>query len=284
MSSSLSRKGSNQQNLQVLPHWQQMSNTEKFTETFDQLIEQQQLLGQKILTKHSISLTEFGSDEQLLRFRMKGAAGGGDRIRIGIFAGIHGDETAGPLAIHQLVQRLIKKPLLLTGYELFLYPVCNPWGVDNTSRYSKSGSDLNREFWNNSTEPVIQALENEITTRQFHGLISLHADIDCEGIYGYVRGAVLTRSLLEPALAAAEQVLKRDVRPVIDGFEAHEGIITQCFNGILTAPPKIEPSPFEIIFETPQTSALQLQAEAMVIAMETVLTEYRKFLSFAADL
>ncbi len=218
------------------------------------------------------------------RYIFEGPSGGGDPIKIGFFAGIHGDEQAGSRAIVELAAELIRNPNRAEGYHLYLYPVCNPTGFQAGTRLSASGKDLNREFWKNSTEPEVQLLEKEIREHAFHGLVSFHADDTSEGLYGFVRGAVLARSLLEPALSAAEVVLPRNRNSTIDGFTAENGIISQCYDGILTSPPKLEGSPFEIILETPHRAPSGVQVKAFLLATLSILAEYRKFISFAADL
>lgn len=221
---------------------------------------------------------------RLERFVFEGPHGGGDPIRIAFFAGIHGDEQAGSHAVVEFARKLVRNPAIAEGYQLFLYPICNPAGFNSGDRLSATGKDLNREFWKNSTEPEVMLLEHEITELAFHGLISLHADDTSDGLYGFVRGAVLARSLLEPALCSAEKILPRNCGAVIDGFAAENGIISQCYDGILTSPPKLENSPFEIILETPQQAPEAKQVDAFVNASLTILAEYRKFIAFAADL
>ena len=221
---------------------------------------------------------------ELPRAVFKGPLGGGDPVRIGMFAGIHGDEPAGCHALMSLLERLTANPATAEGYELSFYPVCNPSGFAKQRRTSDSGKDLNREFWRNSSEPEVMLLEAEIRSRAFHGLISLHTDDTSDGMYGFVRGAVLTRGLLEPALAATEAIISRNRGTVIDGFPAENGIISQCYDGILASPPELDPAPFEIILETPQSMPLDRQVDALCVAVETVLTEYQKLLSFAANL
>jgi predicted deacylase len=229
-------------------------------------------------------VTESESGFRLERFIFEGPHGGGDPIRIGLFAGIHGDEQAGSHAIVEFARKLVRDPRQAEGYQLYLYPVCNPAGFDAGSRYSATGKDLNREFWKSSAEPEVVLLEREIQELAFHGLVSLHADDTSDGLYGFVRGAVLARSLLEPALCAAERILPRNCAGVIDGFAAENGIISHCYDGILTSPPKLENTPFEIILETPQHATEMKQVEAFVSASMAILTEYRKFIAFAADL
>ncbi len=224
------------------------------------------------------------SPSEFPRFHFRGPRGGGDAVRIGLFAGIHGDEPAGVHALVRVLSQLHAAPDAATGYELFFYPICNPTGFAAGTRCSQSGRDLNREFWKHSSEPEVQLLEREIRTHRFHGLISLHSDDTSSGLYGFVRGAVLTRGLLEPALAAAENILPRNREPLIDGFPAENGIISQCYDGILTSPPELDPAPFEIILETPHAAPQELQIDALVMAIHTVLAEYQKLLAFAANL
>lgn len=217
-----------------------------------------------------------GQSFVLPRFALRGPAGGGDLIRLGIFAGIHGDEPAGVLAVLAFIQDLLARPEAMTGYELLLYPLSNPSGFEDGTRHSRSGADLNREFWRGSLEPEIYLLERELGVHQFHGLVALHADDTSDGAYAFVRGATLTEALALPALAAASRHLPLATRPVIDGFAAERGIIRgDCYQGVLSDPRELHPVPFEIIFETPGLADEEAQVEATVAALHAILTEYR---------
>jgi hypothetical protein len=176
------------------------------------------------------------------------------------------------------------KPELAAGYYLSFYPVCNPTGFEDATRFSRNGKDLNREFWKNSREPEVRLLQAELISRSFQGIISLHTDDTSDGFYGFVGGATLTKNLIAPALQAAEKFLSRDERPVIDGFRARNGIIRDSYEGILSAPPKVRPRPFEIILETPQTPPTYLKECAFVAALQTILLEYNKFIAYAPNL
>jgi len=206
------------------------------------------------------------------------------RIKIGIFAGLHGDEEAGILGLIDFVRHLDENPMLGREYQLWIYPFCNPTGYVDGTRHSRSGRDLNREFWKNSTEPEVGLIEQEIEHQKFDGIISLHADDTSHGVYGFVRGATLTKHLLEPALAAAEAALPINKESNIDGFHAVNGIIHTAYDGILSAPPGAQPAPFEIILETPHLAPMDLQRQAFVLALESILTTYREMISFAANI
>jgi len=70
-----------------------------------------------------------GAPYELPRYLFFGDQGGDTPIRVGIFAAIHGDEPEGARAIVHFVKLLEARPELVTGYCLYLYPVCNPTGV-----------------------------------------------------------------------------------------------------------------------------------------------------------
>jgi len=244
------------------------------------------------IASHSASLVanpearfESGGEAYVLpRYLFIGPQGGDAPIRVGLFAALHGDEPEGAHAVVRFVQFLESHPEIARGYSLSIYPVCNPTGFEDNTRHSRRGKDLNREFWKNSAEPEVRLLQAEIVSRSFHGIISLHTDDTSQGFYGIVRGATLTRHLIEPALAAAESFLPRDERPTIDGFTARNGIILDCYQGILSAPPKVRPRPFEIILETPKASPAYSKECAFVAALQSILVEYRKFIAYAPNL
>jgi hypothetical protein len=237
-----------------------------------------------LVANHEARFALNGESYELPRYLFVGPRGGDTPIRVGIFAGVHGDEPEGVHALVQFIQLLERKPELATGYYLSFYPVCNPTGFEDGTRFSRSGKDLNREFWKNSSEPEVRLLQAELQSRAFQGLIALHTDDTSDGFYGIVRGATLTKHLLEPALQAAEKLLPRDGRPVIDGFNARNGIIRDCYDGILSAPPKTRLRPFEIILETPAAPPAFLKELALVAALQTILVEYNKFIAYAPNL
>jgi hypothetical protein len=220
----------------------------------------------------------------LPRYLFIGPRGGDAPLRLGIFGAIHGDEPDGARAIVQFLRVLEAKPELATGFCLSVYPVCNPTGFEDGTPHSRSGKDLNREFWTNSTEPEVRFLETELRWRAFDGIISLRTDEKSDGFYGIACGATLTRHLLEPALKAAEEFLPRDSRPLIDGFEARDGIVLAQSSNALSAPPKARPRPFEIVLETPKSPPSFFKECAYVMALQSILTEYRKFIAYGANL
>ncbi len=224
-----------------------------------------------------------GARYSIPRFTFRGP-NSSDPIRIGLFAAIHGDEPAGALAAASFLTDLSREPDFAENFLLQVYPICNPTGFEDDTRCSRKGRDLNREFWRNSGEPEVQALERELRAGHFSGLIQLHADDTSDGLYGFVRGHTLTENLLRPALREAGEILPRNVNKIIDGFAARDGIIYDSYDGVLAAPADMDPVPFEIILETPHQAPVEAQIRAFVSALRVILREYRKLISFAADI
>jgi murein peptide amidase A len=205
-------------------------------------------------------------------------------FKIGIFAGLHGDEEAGTHAAYELLRWAWNEPEELRDYELHIYPVCNPTGRRARTRHSLNGLDLNREFWRGSDQPEIVYLEKELRRESYDGIISLHSDDTSDGLYGFVSGAILSEHVLEPALREAGQLLPCNESSVIDGFHAEHGIIKEGYQGVLSAPPEQNPKPLDIVFETPGLAPMPAQIQATVIAVQTILAEYLVLHSYAPNL
>jgi hypothetical protein len=237
-----------------------------------------------LVANHHARFTAGGERFEVARYSFIGPKGGGKPIRLGIFAGVHGDEPEGVYALIRFVQFLEQNPAVAKGYALTIYPICNPAGFEARTRHNSNGRDLNREFWKNSAEPEVKFLEGELESENFDGIIALHTDIESNGFYGFARGATLTRQLLRPALTAAANLLPINQDQLIDGFHAEDGLIMDCYSGVLSAPPKSSPKPFEVILETPGQAPLFLREAALVVSLRAILEEYSRFISYAADL
>jgi predicted deacylase len=246
----------------------------------DQLADQ----SPRFLSKSLGQFESAGRSYALPRYIYLGPKGGGDVIRIGIFAAIHGDEPEGALALTRFVADLEANPEIAKGYALYIYPVCNPTGFEDHTRHARSGRDLNREFWRQSAEPEVRYLESEIYLHAFDGIITLHTDDTSDGLYGFVGGDVLSENLIEPALREAERFLPRNRRGVIDGFAARGGIIADGYAGMLQSVPGLARPPFELTLETPQSAPVHLQVEAFNAALKTVLVEYRYLIAIAQNI
>ncbi len=220
----------------------------------------------------------------LEQYLFAGPRSGGDYFRVGIFAGIHGDEVAGIFAAIRFLQDLARDPAIARGYEIYVYPLCNPTGFEKGARHSHSGRDLNREFWLGSREPEVTLLEQQIRTLRFDGLISLHADTDSPGLYAFALGAQVTQHVVEPALAAAGKIVPVNHDRTIDNFVARNGLIRKGYPGMLCAAPGARLRPFQIVSETPHHADLGRQIEANLVFLRHALEQYQQLRAVGQDL
>jgi len=228
------------------------------------------------LTADSIGMWHMGEERFWMpRFLFQRTQRMKRRIKVGLFAGIHGDEPEALVGLIDLVRALNARPEVGRDYQLFIYPMCNPSGLADGTRCSKSGADLNRQFWQNSTEPEVRLLEAEIRDQKFEGIISLHTDDTSDGVYGFAYYGTEMDDLLHDALQTAHHALPRCRSTLIDGFEAKNAIVRDCYAGVLSAPPEQQPRPWEIILETPQREPERLQRQAFVLAVAMILARYR---------
>jgi hypothetical protein len=142
-----------------------------------------------------------------------------------ISAGIHGDEPAGTEA---LITWAEKNTRLLRKRPFLLVPCINPWGLVNNSRVDSRKRDLNRVFQDQTVAEIV-ALKGLMGSRRFSLGLTLHEDYDGTGIYIYeLEGACPYWG--EALLDAAGPHVPKDLRPVIEGREAVNGLVRRTLD------------------------------------------------------
>jgi hypothetical protein len=267
-----------------IPPWRDCRDYRRSISELLAPIEELSAKSDRLFSAHLRYTDSRGEKGLLPRFLFTGLGELKSFLRVGIFAGIHGDEFSGVLAAVELLRRLDEDPSPTLGYELFVYPVCNPWGYTQDARWLRSGADMNREFWRGSDEIEVLLLEGQLMRLAFDGIVALHSDDTSEGLYGFVKGHQLTRYVLEPSLEAAAVHLPRNLDRSIDNFHANNGVIEQVYPGILGAPPTQKPRPFEIVFETPHNASLDRQMEAHIAAILSMLENFRSMIAQAQNI
>lgn len=184
-----------------------------------------------------------------------------DRPHLYVSAGIHGDEPAATLGLLWWAEEsLLDCPCAVT-----LLPCLNPWGLSQNSRYDASGTDLNRCF-DDPRQPLIGAWDRFVDRERYDVTLCLHEDYDAVGAYCYeLPGS-------DPGVAAGIFAdgwgdLPLDLRPEIDGMDAHGGVISPRRNLPTTELPEAlrlfgRHTPLSLTFETPSEFGLYERAKA----------------------
>jgi murein peptide amidase A len=160
-----------------------------------------------------------------------------DAPTIYLSAGIHGDEPAGPLAL----LRLLHAGFFDDRRHWLIFPALNPAGLAAKTRTNPGGVDLNRDYRAAQSSEARQHLDylkrREAAGRaRFALTLLLHEDWETKGYYLYELNRS-TRPLLGPAvLAAVDPICGVDRSPIIEGMEAHNGLITRPIEGFEERP------------------------------------------------
>ncbi len=90
-----------------------------------------------------------------------------------VFAGVHGNETGGVLAIPGLLSQIEESPAFYRQWSIRIITPVNPIGVLYQSRHNENGCDLNRRFFDSREKGVI-VQRKMIDEFQPDMIISLH--------------------------------------------------------------------------------------------------------------
>ena len=227
-----------------------------------------------------LGLFHYGRDAyRLPRYVFLGPAASDEPVKLGLFAALHGDEPEGTRALVEFLMRLHLEPERARGYQIFVYPICNPTGFEDGTTNTRRGHDLLSEVWASSKQPEAYYLERELGVLQFHGVIRLHSRENTNVIHAGVVSPTLNKSLAQPALKAAEKFLPRDKTPDGGHIVPDTTVARNRYRGGLSNPAELKPAPFELTFETPRKAPPELQKSAAVIALNRIIEEYRPFLA-----
>ena len=216
---------------------------------------------------------------RLARYVFLGPSANDEPVKIGLFASLHGDEAEGTRALVEFLLRLHLEPERARGYQIFVYPICNPTGFEDGTHTTRRGHDLSRELWTGSRQPEAYYLERELGVMQFHGVVNLRSAENTGSIHAHVAAATLHKALVQPALKAAGKFLPRAENRAGDRIIPATTVGRNRYEWGLGNPAELKPVPFELTFETPKQAPPELQAKATVSALYSLLEEYRPFLA-----
>ncbi len=107
---------------------------------------------------------------------VKISSGGGGKLRMLLFARVHGDEPSGTEALMWLADRLVNDPAsaqMLESIDFYLMPVVNADGMESFQRMTANGIDLNRDQ-SKLDSPEAQVLHATAARIAPHVTVDLH--------------------------------------------------------------------------------------------------------------
>lgn len=198
-------------------------------------------------------------------------------LSIGVSAGIHGDEPAGPLALLHWLARGAPDP----GVEWTIFPLLNPTGWDAGTRECSAGVDLNRDY-HFLSQPEVRSHVEWLERRgaRFDWAVCLHEDWEAKGFYLYEVGLPEATRIGRGILRTVDGVLAVETAPEIDGMPSVHGLIAP--SGDLSRRGETWPEALRLIrnhtplchtFETPSGVPLAKRMAAHIAGLRAGLAE-----------
>ena len=206
----------------------------------------------------------------LVAYRRSGKLG---KRRLYLSTGIHGDEPAGPMAIHNL---LIENRWP-EEVDVWICPCLNLTGFPLNTRENAEGIDLNRDYRHLASAEVRTHVAWLKQQPDFDLSVSLHEDWEANGFYLYELNPDARLSLAEEIIASVSEVCPIERGDLVDGWPAKDGIIRPNVR------PEERPQWPETIFllthktrqtytlESPSDFPLETRVRAQMRAVETIL-------------
>jgi hypothetical protein len=231
-----------------------------------------------IASRHVVRLR--GHTYEIPKLLLLGQRGGGEPIRLGIFAGFEPGQIEIVTALTALLLDLEASPARARDYALFGYPVVNLRAFDETPTPL---SDFERRFAKDSADEDVQFFKLELRRWFFNGLITLQTDPNASGLYASVRSEIIAGQVIKPALAEAGAVVPLDGRPIRVRPADRYARAADYADGRLVPPADIRPYPFEVKLAVPAGPASAAIA-SIGASVKAILRNYRRFIAHGANL
>lgn len=186
-------------------------------------------------------------------------------IRIGIFAGLRGDDTLGPAAVATFLEDLVALPQLGESLRVYAYPVAHPASFEAaTPSYRRSEYIINQIGCKILSSESYQ-IEREIFAIAFDGIINIRLEDETKNFKVGISDARLHDTLVRPILSSLEPFL-----PTVEGCVCDSRRSLIADNGL-------KRKPFELTLQVPSSGWSGLYAMGLRIALHTVVDCYRNY-------
>ena len=203
----------------------------------------------------------------------------GDRKRVLLLAGMHGNEPAGPWAILKFCQ---DHPGLLDHVCVSILPVINLYGFRTDHHDSKNGKWVNWFINEDGSDRDPDSPENALVRSHFDelgllardGLMNLHEDDDAEGFYAYVLGDIKSDAVRAIQAAGLKYFkYKRDGRYEGNGsYVVEKGLVDNYHDYTFDdAMQRRFGIPLTVTTETPSKSGVVAFVDRVTAASEMIL-------------
>jgi hypothetical protein len=204
------------------------------------------------------------SPSQISRYVFEGEQLSESPIRIGIFAGLHGDDAVGPGAVSTFLTDLVALPHLGDGLRIYAYPIVSAVNFETATPSSRPSQYIINQMGHEMMSSETYQIEREIFAIAFDGIITISLEKEIENFQVGVSDPRLQEILVRPILSALEPFL-----PDIEDCDPRRS---------LTGGIRLKQRPFELSLRVPSTGWSGLYALALEIALHTAVDCYRSYM------
>jgi hypothetical protein len=237
------------------------SRVSKVLRPLDQLSgTRQHLYTTRILTRRG-----HRASSQISRYVFEGEQTSESPIRIGIFAGLRGDDEVGPAAVSMFLADLVALPYLANDLRIYAYPIVSAANFETGASYCEPSQYVTNQTGCETLSSERYQIEREIFAIGFDGIISIQIEDGIENVKVGISDSRLHEALVRPILSSLEPFL-----PNVEDCEGSSG-------RSLTTGIRFKRRPFELTFRVPSSGWSGLYAMGLRIAFHMVVDCYRSF-------
>ncbi|HEY3901507.1 MAG TPA: hypothetical protein VGM54_23050 [Chthoniobacter sp.] len=222
-----------------------------------------------------------GLELEIPKFLLLGQRGGGQPIRLGLFAGFEAGNLGTVQVLSSLLLHLEASPALSRDFAVIGFPVVNAHGFTSDA---VPLAEFESRFARDSAAPDVQFFKTELNKWRFDGLLSFRTDPSARGFHAAVRSAIIAAEVVEPALAAGAVSLPLATQAVKVRPDDRFARTADYAHGRLSPPADIRPYPFEIELFAPRATITEQHIDGLFVVLTEILRLYRAFIAHGQDL
>jgi hypothetical protein len=193
-------------------------------------------------------------------------------IRIGIFAGLRGDDTVGPAAVATFLEDLVAVPQLGESLRVYAYPVVHAAKFEPATPSFRRSEYIINQIGCKILSSESYQIEREIFAIAFDGIITIRLEDEMKNFKVGISDARWRDTLVRPILSSLEPFL-----PTVEGSVCDS-------RRSLTADNGLKRKPFELTLQVPSSGWSGLYSIGLRIALHTVVDCYRRSVVQSAQL
>ena len=205
------------------------------------------------------------TSSQICRYVFEGDQMRGTPIRIGVFAGLRGDDSVGPGAVASFLEDLVALPQLGDNLRIYAYPVVHAANFETATSSIQLSECIINQIGCKVLSSESYQIEREIFAIAFDGIITIRLADEIKNLKVSISDTLLHDVLVLPILSNLEPFLPTIEDCVCDSRR------------FLTVGTGLKRKPFELTFQVPSSGWSGLYSIGLRIALHTIVDCYRRY-------